>query len=299
MMTDYILIGGASLGGVMALAFLVALVTAKGNPAVAFSVWLTWVKKYWMFGIVVAAGIFTGLVTVAARREVKDEVEDAVADAKAADTIKEKLVEVNSTAKAEIAVAKSKDTEKKKELEEIKKIPDPMERRKRLADMLLILLAVSVFMGCGAKVTMDYISALPKPLEVTEYVGKAQEAPEFVVPMPEGCLYDKMALPAGTLTTDSGEVIDIPGGVLISDCKAEQLILYKSAAERFYVERNQVALVYQSLNQACSQVESMYHARLNEGTTPDLWEQIDFEAGFVAGAAMCIGIDYAIRENQN
>jgi len=171
------------------------------------------------------------------------------------------------------------------------------ERRKRLAELLVIALVVGLFGACAGKTVSNYISAIPKPLDVSEFIRDAEKSPEFVVSLPDGCDFEKIPLPAGTLVTMDGERIQVPGGILISDCKAEQLINYKSAAERFYVERNQLALVYQSLNQACVQVETMYQHRLTEETNPDLWEQIDCEACFIAGAAMCIGIDYAIREN--
>jgi len=295
-MTDHLLIAGASLVGVMGLAYLVALFMAGGNPMVALKIWFVWVKKYWMIGVVIAAGVFAALISAASKREVREQVEDAGEVNVEADTIKAKVVEVNTTAKAEIAVAKSKDTAKKEELKKVKAIKDPMERRERLAEMLVVLMAVGLAfgIGCSGKDAVRYISALPKPLDVAEYVEAAQSAPEFAVPVSDECDFDKIPLPEGVLETADGELIKVPGGILISDCKAEQLILYKAGAERFYVERNQVALVYQSLNQACSQVESMYQSRLEAETTPDLWETIDFDAGVVVGVGLCTGIVYGV-----
>jgi len=136
MSTDYLMIGGFSILGVLILSYLAALGIARGNFVVAFRVLTAWVKKYWAVGLAVAAGIFAALVAGASKREIKDEVKKDAEVNKEADTIKERINEINGTAKAEIAVAKSKDEEKKKQLAEIKKIPDPMLRRKKLSELL-------------------------------------------------------------------------------------------------------------------------------------------------------------------
>jgi len=298
-MIEYLPLAGASIISVLILSCIAALIVAK-NPLGAFKVWITWINKYWQYGLVIVAGLFAVLVSTSFKQEIKDKVQDDTKLNKDADKIKEKLNEVNSKAKIDIAIAKEKDETKKKELEDIKKIADPMERRKKLAELLSILLILSgtVVLGCAGKTMIDYISALPPPIDVKEYVQASQTAPEYSVLVQDGCSFEKLVLPAGVLVTVSNERIQVPGGILISDCKASQLIQYQSSAQRFYVERNQLALVYQSLNQACYQVESMYKKRLEEEINPNLWEQVDFEAGFLAGAGMCIGIDYAIRENQ-
>jgi len=295
---DYLIIGGVSIGVVVILSAIGAFIVAKGNPGVAFKVWFTWVKKYGQYGLILAAGIFAGLISVASKKEIDEQVEARAGVNVKADSIKGQIVEANATAKAEIAVAKAKDENKKKELEEIKKIEDPMERRKRLTEMLILALVVGIFVGCAAKQAQEYISAIPKPLDVSEYVSAAEKAPEFFIPVEGGCTFEKLPLPAGLLTTEIGQKIQISGGILISDCKAEQLILYRQAAEKFYVERNNVALVYQSLDQGCRNIETLYQEQLEMETNPDLWESIDFEAGFAAGAATCIGITYAVNDGE-
>jgi len=145
---------------------------------------------------------------------------------------------------------------------------------------------------------MEYISALPPALDVGEYVEAAESFPELVIPVEGDCSYDKMMVPEGVLTTADGQKIKIPGGILLSDCKTEQLIRYKAKAEQFYVERNQLALVYRALDHGCASVEQMYQDQLKKEAKPDLWEQVDCEACFALGAATCVGVTYAVNKKE-
>jgi len=285
---------GISLVGVAGVSFILAMIKANGVPLVALKIWLAWVKKYWMFGIVVASGVFAVLVSQASKKAVDDKVQDHDKVNTGADSIKTKIQDVNMEANAEIKVAQERKRINEIKLKEAKKIKDPMERRKKLAELLVILLIVTV--GCAPRShEAQFISAIPDPIPVDKYIVDAQTSPQFQVPMDSSCGWDTLALPAGVLVTDSGERIEVSGGVLVSDCKAEQLVRFKSSAELFYVERNQLAIAYKALYQGATQTEKMYQEALKD-QNPDLWEEVDFEAGVATGALMCIGIAYGLNE---
>jgi len=101
------------------------------------------VKKYWRYALILAPGILvliikilttirqnssnsSGLSSNDKEPTLKDEIT----------TIKERLEEVNTTVKVEAAIAKTKNEEMIKELEEVQKIPDQRERNRRLAEMV-------------------------------------------------------------------------------------------------------------------------------------------------------------------
>jgi hypothetical protein len=161
--------------------------------------------------------------------------------------------------------------------------------KKVFASLMLILLV-----ACAAKVTQDYISAIPEPLDVSKFVKAGVEQPQFVVEMDQSCDWEKMAIPGGVLTTSTGERITLKAGVLISICKAEQLIRYKSAAETFYSERNAISIAYNAQYKGCQQIEKLLQDKIEDCQMPSVWEQVDFEAGYALGAGTCIGIVYGI-----
>jgi len=160
---------------------------------------------------------------------------------------------------------------------------------------LRVLLLISVlFMACAQKQSTDYVSAIPETLDVDEYIEASQKSPQFVIEMDQSCGWEKVAVPNGTLTTEDGRQIKIKAGVLISNCKTEQLIKYKSAAELFYVERNQIAIAYKAQFEGCKAIEKNLQERIAKAEGPGYWEQVDCEACFAAGAATCIGIVYGL-----
>ena len=98
----------------------------------------SFVKKYWKYFLILAPGIIILVLkillvirqkpgtTSSQTPPLKDEITN----------IKEKLSEVNTVAKIEASVAKEKNETKMKELQEVQKIPDARERRKKLAQMI-------------------------------------------------------------------------------------------------------------------------------------------------------------------
>jgi len=158
---------------------------------------------------------------------------------------------------------------------------------------LLILLSI-VFVACAQKQSADYVSAIPEPLSVEKYIQEGTEHPQFEIQMDQSCGWEKLAVPNGVLTTEDGKQIRIKAGVLISNCKAEQLIKYNSAADLFYVERNQIAIAYKAQYDGCVETEKYLQAKINEMESPGYWEQVDCEACFAAGAVTCTAIVYGL-----
>jgi len=292
-MVGYLPLIGISLGAVIGMSLIVAMFRAGWVFPVGLKIWVSWVKKYWMIGIVLVSGIFTLLVTIASRKAVEDGIDDHGQLNVKADAIKERIRDVNMETNAEIKVAKERKRINDIKLREAKKIKDPVEKRKRLAELLILLLVMTT--GCAPRNHVNIVSAIPKPIIVDEYIAEAQDRPQFNVEMDSSCGWDKIVIPSGVLISDSGEHIDIPGGILISDCKVEQLIEYKSSAELFYVQRNQLAIAYDALYNGCRQTEAMYQEALRDQEI-DLWEEVDFEVGVAVGAMMCIGMAYGLDQ---
>ena len=240
---EYLKLVGVSAGAVILLLAIYAGFQAKGNPALAFSIFITLLKKYWALALVLVAGIFTTLLYTASKRSVGQAVDDQTTRDVATDKLKTQILDIQTKAAVDMAVAKTKDITLARKLEAVKRLP-PKDRRKRLAELLVVVLMVF-----SIAATAGYISALPKQLGVSAFIG---QAPEFEVGVADGCSFEKIVVDGGMLTTADGSKYRIPGGILISDCKAEQLIKYQSAAKRFYVERNQLATVYDATYQGCS-----------------------------------------------
>lgn len=107
----------------------------------------TFVKKTWKYFLILAPLIvFLILKIISGRRSDKGGEGDSSSgspQSKEADALEKKIVnlndklqEVQTEVAIEISAAKTKNEEKIKELEEIKKIENKSERRKRLADLI-------------------------------------------------------------------------------------------------------------------------------------------------------------------
>jgi glucan phosphoethanolaminetransferase (alkaline phosphatase superfamily) len=98
------------------------------------------VKKYWKYSLLLAPLVI--LVILKIIMDIKNKGREATTNQRSEDLsnniqeIRERIVDVQMESKAEIAVAKAKNDVVIKELEEVKKIPDRAERRKRLAAMI-------------------------------------------------------------------------------------------------------------------------------------------------------------------
>jgi len=98
------------------------------------------VKKYWKYGLILIPAVLVIIMRMInnknnANRE-EDIEESAGALQDAVSSIKEDLNEASMTAAIEVTAAKTKDEVKVKELQEVVRIKDKRERRKRLAGMI-------------------------------------------------------------------------------------------------------------------------------------------------------------------
>lgn len=283
-----------SLGVSLFLVVSFAFIKAGGNPAKVLPILMAWSKKYWVIFFAMAGGLFAGLA-IYAKREQADRVsvkKKALNDVSA--DVRNKIDHATVEADVKIRVARKSTATEKARLKRVLKTKDPDEKRKKLANMLVILMCVTLFVSCATRGDTEFMSALPKPLNVESIIEDSQEEPELVIEVADiECEYDKMVIPPGVLETSEGGRIEIPGGILISDCKATELISYRTMAKQLYIERNQLALVYDSLYKGCSTIEHTLHTELEENMAPSLWETIDFEVGFASGALACGGILYA------
>jgi len=94
------------------------------------------VKKYWKYSLILLPGIVILVLKIILVVRQKPESSNQSPLKDEVLNIKEKLNEVNTIAKIEASVAKEKNEIKMKELQEVQKISDARERRKRLAQMI-------------------------------------------------------------------------------------------------------------------------------------------------------------------
>lgn len=99
-----------------------------------------YVKKYWKYSIILLPAIVIIVLRMITNKKNSnlshDMDESASALSNAIRDIKDDLNEANTVAVIEISAAKAKDSAKVEQLQEVVKIKDKRERRKRLADML-------------------------------------------------------------------------------------------------------------------------------------------------------------------
>jgi apolipoprotein N-acyltransferase len=133
---DVSLIAVAAILIVAALMFVAAFIKSGFNVALALQVFLTWGKKYWSIALVAATGIVVLLMKFAFQKKAEEVIKDDKKTDKDIDLIKTKIQNAQTIANIEIAAAQTKNTEVKKQLDQIKKIPDEYEKAKRLADLL-------------------------------------------------------------------------------------------------------------------------------------------------------------------
>lgn len=98
------------------------------------------VQKYWKCSLVLLPLLILVILKIIV--DIKDKGR-TTADGKKSDElarkisdVKDDMTEIIDVAAVETAVARTKDTAKKQQLEEIKAIPDKTERRKRLAALI-------------------------------------------------------------------------------------------------------------------------------------------------------------------
>ena len=98
------------------------------------------VKKYWKYLLILAPGALVLILKIiqdAKGTKTEDNVEESASATKDhIQEIKEQIIEVQTVAKIEATVAKTKNDETMKELKEVQTIEDSRERRRRLADMI-------------------------------------------------------------------------------------------------------------------------------------------------------------------
>ena len=98
------------------------------------------VKKYWKYLLILAPGALVLILKIiqdAKGTKTEDNVEESASATKEhIQEIKEQIIEVQTVAKIEATVAKTKNDETMKELKEVQAIEDSRERRQRLADMI-------------------------------------------------------------------------------------------------------------------------------------------------------------------
>jgi len=98
------------------------------------------VKKYWKYLLILAPGALVLILKIiqdAKGTKTEDNVEESASAAKDhIQEIKEQIIEVQTVAKIEATVAKTKNDETMKKLKEVQTIEDSRERRRRLADMI-------------------------------------------------------------------------------------------------------------------------------------------------------------------
>lgn len=134
--SDVSLIAVAAILIVAALMFAAAFIKSGFNVALALQVFLTWGKKYWSIALVAAAGIVVLLMKFVFQKKAEEVIKDDKKTDKDIDLIKTKIQNAQTIANIEIAAAQTKNTEVKKQLDQIKQIPDEYEKAKRLADLL-------------------------------------------------------------------------------------------------------------------------------------------------------------------
>ena len=133
---DMLLVGGGSALAIVLILFVISMVMSKGNFLVAVQIMGTLIKKYWAVALIVLAGAAVLIMKKMLEKKVEDTVEAAKKINVDADRIKTRISNASKEAEIAIAVAKSKNVETKKKLEEVRKIEDDYERAKALADML-------------------------------------------------------------------------------------------------------------------------------------------------------------------
>ena len=116
---------------VVAAAIFSVLIMQRENPLI---------KKYYKYAVIILPAVFLILIRILSKKRTEkreDTLEqNSVSLMEAIGSIKEDLNEANMTAAIEVTVAKTKDSEKIKELEQVVKIEDKRERRRRLAQMI-------------------------------------------------------------------------------------------------------------------------------------------------------------------
>jgi len=99
-----------------------------------------YVKRYWKYSLILLPAVFIILLRLINNKKNENREEDIEESAGAlrdvVTEIKEEIQEVHMTTAIEVTAAKTKNVEVVKELEEVVKIDDKRERRKRLAAML-------------------------------------------------------------------------------------------------------------------------------------------------------------------
>lgn len=98
------------------------------------------VKKYWKYLLILVPGAIVLIMKIlqdAKGNKTEDNAEKSASATKEhIQEIKEQITEVQTVAKIEAVVAKTKNEETMKELKEVQEIKDDRERRRRLADMI-------------------------------------------------------------------------------------------------------------------------------------------------------------------
>jgi glucan phosphoethanolaminetransferase (alkaline phosphatase superfamily) len=98
------------------------------------------VKKYWKYLLIIAPVAFILILKIIQDTKNKKKEDNNQTSAEATkeyiQEIKEQITEVQTVAKVEAVIAKTKNDEKMQELKEVQAIDDGRERRKRLAEMI-------------------------------------------------------------------------------------------------------------------------------------------------------------------
>ena len=100
----------------------------------------SFVKRYWKYLLILIPGVLLLVLKIiqdAKNRRTEDKVTESTSATKDhIQEIKEQITEVQTVAKVEAAVAKTKNDAKMEELKEVQAIKDARERRRRLAEMI-------------------------------------------------------------------------------------------------------------------------------------------------------------------
>jgi len=92
-------------------------------------------KKYWKYFLILIPGLLLILFRLMTSKKNSNPAHDRqLSDA--IDNVKDRIEEAQLEAAVEVTIARTKDQELVKRLEEIKKIDDRRERSKRLADLI-------------------------------------------------------------------------------------------------------------------------------------------------------------------
>lgn len=268
-------------------------------------IWI-YVKKYWQIALTITVigavliilEVWRRLVANSAKAQFKLDQESIKTASKALLEIRERLNEATMESQVELKVAKENSDEKKQQLSEARKLKktDRMAYRRKLAEMLLLFMLV--ISACSTQQpTVSYQSAFPTPIDVSGFIKDMNTNSSVVIKIPD-CTPEDMwtqPLPEGTLFSvdENGHKMEVyvQGGILVSDCKIEELIEYKRLAELYYQQRNALTIAYQATYQASIQTEKVLQQRIAglEGEKTkyqQVWEENDCGVCFSAGVGL-------------